>query len=480
MKILVIQLARFGDIYCTWPSLRALQRTYPESEIHVLVRERFASAMDGFDDVTVHVFPTNFVLEPVASSAKGYLESIQRLGGVCANLRDQSFDFIFNVTFSPFSSYLTQSLLTPTTHAAGYGRFSDGYLAIKDEISAYFYAQVGIGKFSRFHVADMFAQLCGVQLTEADWVFQKSKKLADRKYFAVHLGASQKQKRLDSEQWRKILEEISRHSDRHCILIGSSDEAALAHNIKLSSQVTNLIGKTSIAELFEIIGGAEFLVGADSAPIHIASLTGTPVLNISFQSVNFWETGPRSPGSRILLFDTPEDVSTDIVAKETLALIQGRRPVASQVYVDSERKFISFKALVGDAEWRVIEWIYCGIESDFSIATKRADALLKIFDLNQLCLEHLAHLEKDPQDRTSLQILARADEIFTILRSYDSIADIVVNWFFTEKVRIPPGPIQKVLERTYNCHVGMKNVVSYLLENKVEKGSSNEQNVLDT
>lgn len=480
MKILVIQLARFGDIYCTWPALRALQRTYPDSEIHVLVRERFVGALDGFEGITVHAFPTNFVLEPVGTSANNYPESIQRLGDICSSLRAQSFDSIFNASFSPFSSYLTQSLLTPTTQVAGYGRFSDGYLAIKDEISAYFYAQVGIGKFSRFHVADMFAQLCGVQLTEADWTCREAKKQTDKKYFVVHLGASQKQKRLIPEQWQKILFEIFRNSDRHCILIGSSDELALAQNLKFSSQVTNLIGKTSISELFEVIGGAEFLVGADSAPIHIASLTGTPVLNISFQSVNFWETGPRSPGSRILLFDTPEDVNTDTVAKEALALIQGRRPVASQVYVDSERKFISFKALVGDTEWRVIEWIYCGVESDFTIAAKRADALLKIFDLNQLCLEHLGHLEKDPQDRTSLQILARADEIFTILRSYDSIADIVINWFFTEKVRIPPGPIQKVLERTYNCHIGMKNVVSYLLENKVEKGSSNEQNVLDT
>lgn len=59
MKILVLQLARFGDIYLTWPALRALRRRYPDASIHLLVRERFVAATEGLGaGIDVHVFPT--------------------------------------------------------------------------------------------------------------------------------------------------------------------------------------------------------------------------------------------------------------------------------------------------------------------------------------------------------------------------------------------------------------------------------------
>ena len=42
MKILCIQLARFGDVYQTWPVMRALRRNNENAEIDILVREKFA------------------------------------------------------------------------------------------------------------------------------------------------------------------------------------------------------------------------------------------------------------------------------------------------------------------------------------------------------------------------------------------------------------------------------------------------------
>ena len=66
MKILVIQLARLGDIYQTWPSVFALKRKYPEAKIDLLVRERFAAATHGLSavDEVVH-FPSREVLDLV-------------------------------------------------------------------------------------------------------------------------------------------------------------------------------------------------------------------------------------------------------------------------------------------------------------------------------------------------------------------------------------------------------------------------------
>ena len=51
MRILVLQLARFGDIFQTWPTLKALRRQHPESEIHFLVRSRFSEAASGLTGI---------------------------------------------------------------------------------------------------------------------------------------------------------------------------------------------------------------------------------------------------------------------------------------------------------------------------------------------------------------------------------------------------------------------------------------------
>ena len=72
MKILVLQLARFGDIYQTWPALKSLRRSYPEATIDLLVRDRFEAATRGLDAIsTARVFPVKQILKPIWDSDDG-------------------------------------------------------------------------------------------------------------------------------------------------------------------------------------------------------------------------------------------------------------------------------------------------------------------------------------------------------------------------------------------------------------------------
>ena len=63
MKTLVIQLARFGDIFQSWPTLKALE---DQGELHLLVRESFKDATIGLSDsITVHTMDSKIFLESV-------------------------------------------------------------------------------------------------------------------------------------------------------------------------------------------------------------------------------------------------------------------------------------------------------------------------------------------------------------------------------------------------------------------------------
>src|SRR5437588_11724100 len=106
MRILVLQLARFGDIYQTWPALQALKRKHPGCELHVLVRARFQEAAKDFPGITVHALPTREILRPLFEG-EALEDSHTELKRFLQPLCDSNFDTIINLSFSPASSFLT-------------------------------------------------------------------------------------------------------------------------------------------------------------------------------------------------------------------------------------------------------------------------------------------------------------------------------------------------------------------------------------
>ena len=170
MKILILQLARLGDIYMSWPAIRGLRRQFPDAEIHLVTRPRFEGAIQGLNAINKHwTLPSGHILHPLVQENTDTETSLQRLEEFMAPLKTEKFDWIVNLTFSPASSYLTHALSTPETKVSGYTRFADGYFNPADDVATYFYAQVGINKPNRIHVADIFASMLNIEYTESDW-----------------------------------------------------------------------------------------------------------------------------------------------------------------------------------------------------------------------------------------------------------------------------------------------------------------------
>ncbi|HWU44744.1 MAG TPA: glycosyltransferase family 9 protein, partial [Bdellovibrio sp.] len=288
MKILVLQLARLGDIYMSWPALRALRRQFPQAEIHLLTRPRFEGAVEGLTAIDRHwTLPSANIIEPLLG-AEDLSESSMRLENFLAPLQNEKFDWIINLTFSPFSSYLTHALSHESTRTSGYTRFSDGYFNPGDETSAYFYAQVGIDKPNRIHIADIFASMIGIDYVEEDWaapVATANHFQLPANYLVIHVGASERHKSVSARKWAQALQQISsRRPNTAVVLIGVASEKNISREIIAHCQglrIFDLVGKTKISDLFSVIQSADLLIGCDSAPIHIASLTDTPTLNIS-------------------------------------------------------------------------------------------------------------------------------------------------------------------------------------------------------
>jgi ADP-heptose:LPS heptosyltransferase len=80
------------------------------------------------------------------------------------------------------------------------------------------------------------------------------------------------------------------------VVIGGPDEQEIAALIELiCPQTTNLVGQTSLGEIFAIARRAAVVVGNDTGPMHLAALSGAPCVVLFGADSNADITAPRGP-----------------------------------------------------------------------------------------------------------------------------------------------------------------------------------------
>jgi ADP-heptose:LPS heptosyltransferase len=455
MKILVLQLARFGDIYLTWPTLRALHRTFPGAEVHLLVREKFVAGAEGLRDVIVHTLPTAEILGQPSECEKQLQRWLDRF--------TQDWDQIINLSFSPFSSYLTDYLKRDSTVVRGYCRHSDGYFAIPDDGSAYFYAQVGWDRPNRFHLADIFAMVAQVEIAESDWGFDGDLKgyPLEGPYVVVHLGASQSEKRYPIRSFKKVLQNLSQY---RVYLIGAKEESGLAETLQDLSHVRSLVGKTTLPQVFSILKDANLLIGADSAPIHMAAHMKCPVLNLSFSSVNFWETGPSSPQSWVLRVDEPEKLSPERVTAVAQAMLAKRNP-PEDVIVGSAGDQTRFVQNKSEFAWDLIRALYTQAAYPTPTDGLTRAGVPQLGEIAGMALEQIDVLKKDFSSQTAMQILGAVDlSLAKLAEAAPEIAPLI-RWFETERLRLPPQDLEQTFTRTEGLFKDLRVIAEVLQQN---------------
>ncbi len=470
MKILVIQLARLGDIFQTWPALRALKKANPEVQIDVLCRSRFSAAFDGLDVISERIIlPSQDVMRPMLEPQMDVKSAHEILSQFVIGLKDKKYDRILNLSFSPFSSYLTHAIASETCQVSGYTRTSDGFLAIPDDMSAYFYAQVGVGKPNRFHLVEIFATMAGVDLQDGDWAPPSHLTISlDAPEVLIHVGASETKKQISPIKWATVINQLNKLGYYRVGLIGTNSEVELAEQISTSVAegiVTSYVGKTNIAQLFALIAGAKVVVGSDSAPMHMASLTGTSCVNLSMSAVNFWETGPRAKGSVILRGADETDFASDRVAMVIKRVLCGEKQELSVIKVQAgSPSYWLLEPKEADFEWNLIKAIYMNEDFPQTENPLFRDSIIKLADINLLLIDQMEAIQKGLDIAKVAGIIDRGEEIIeTVARLVPMVAPLV-RWYQTEKVRIGPDSQEVLLRKSLGVQGLLQRVLDLYLE----------------
>jgi heptosyltransferase-2 len=104
-----------------------------------------------------------------------------------------------------------------------------------------------------------------------------------------------------SKRWPYYVELVSR-LDRPAVIVGGPEDVPLAGSIVAGApdRVVSAAGALSLKESAALIQRASILVTNDSAPLHLATAVGTPIVALFGPTVPEFGFGPRRPGDLTL------------------------------------------------------------------------------------------------------------------------------------------------------------------------------------
>jgi ADP-heptose:LPS heptosyltransferase len=320
MRIIVLQLARLGDIIQTLPTIQGLKKKYPGSEITLIARETFSDAarLSPHLDRIVE-FPTRRILGPVLAGG----DKAEALDGLSRWLAENllsggEYDLLINLTFSPASAYL--ATMIPARERRGLHRIAanqgDQYV-ITDAWSQYFFAHVLGNTLNIIHLNDLFTRIAGAG--EGAWPLELSESsgsaatpLEDGKLrVGIQLTASRPEKTLEATAWAEICGEIlATQPSVELVFFGSQgDLPAIETVLNLLEKAlgpdarghcTIVAGTLLFHENTGWLRTCACIISPDTALVHLASACGTKVIEIAVGPVRPEETGPYGDGHNVI------------------------------------------------------------------------------------------------------------------------------------------------------------------------------------
>ncbi len=276
-KILFFKLGSLGDIVLAIPSFRMIRKTYPDAHISLLVDERWMKIVESSP-----------YLDEIIPFRRDKLWSLGlRFPALVQFLRQKEYDISIDLQNTSKTHWL--AFLSRIPERYGYRRGLSGHLLNR-----------GISGFSKSlppleHQFQILKQI-GVQKLDDRlelWTNQAEEDrmrrfleqfwISDKTFLAGYvLGASASwpSKRWPIDSFSELASELKRKYQARIVLLGSAQDNALAAKLQATHKdgVINLVGKTSLGELIAVMKYLKVIVTPDSAPLHVATAVGVPVV----------------------------------------------------------------------------------------------------------------------------------------------------------------------------------------------------------
>jgi len=335
LKILLIQLRRLGDLILTMPAISALREHLAGAQIALAVSHE---------------------CEPLLPAIQGLQETFLTKRGLLdlatwMQIRRARFDCVIDFTRNDRSTWLTILSAAPR-------RIVSDRLKIKSKFRARFYNEFVDCAMKQMHTVDYGLALLrplGISAEANDPVLDlppgaKERaativrdQIRDRPFAIFHPGSARSEKFWEPERWSQIIEFAATELGLFPVLSGGTNNLERAHlaavREKLHTAVLDLSGRLDLLVLAALLEHARLLVTVDSAPMHLASATGTPQVAL-FGPTNPFHWHPRKSPASILFGDSPQPLRHFQVPQPERPMNQ----ISTAAVIDAMRSMLSAPA----------------------------------------------------------------------------------------------------------------------------------------
>lgn len=285
--VLIIKLAAIGDVVMALPMIRALRTQQPNIKITWLCGKIVAPLLRKIDEL-------DEIIEVDASRllAGNLLTKIKSLIGVWLRLLGKRFDLV--IIGHADARYRLLSLTVRAKSVRSFDRSGKRIWPVPGRHHSHEYIRLA----TNFDGPDDYL----MELPVVSWPLSENLKseLKDKSNLPIVALAPAGAKNILREdimrRWpleNYILLATKLLDDGYnVILTGAPDDKWICESFA-ALPVINLVGKTSIVDLVALYGACDVIVTHDSGPLHLAELTGKPIVAL-FGPTSPYDFGPAN------------------------------------------------------------------------------------------------------------------------------------------------------------------------------------------
>ncbi|TKJ42543.1 hypothetical protein CEE37_02315 [candidate division LCP-89 bacterium B3_LCP] len=272
-SFLVIRLSSLGDVLLTTPALRCLRKTYPQSHIDVIVRERYVELLRGNPNIS-SVIPL-----PEPADRK----TIRNV----AETMESRYDTVIDLHTGFRSTYLRR-LLKPERALIYHKRRLVRWLKVRLKLDLYGDEfSVPLAYLKCLQPLNVKDDNLGMEwqgaLLQKDQFLEKAKLAYPSEVPTIALcpGASFASKRWPVENWCSLAAELLKENFNLWIIGDNSDKTAGDQIRSVNPEhINNFCGLLSFAQSGAALSLCNLAITHDAGPSHMAAAVKTPLVAI--------------------------------------------------------------------------------------------------------------------------------------------------------------------------------------------------------
>lgn len=328
MNILILNLARFGDLLQTQAAISDLARQ--GHRVGLACLDNFAEAAALLSGVShIASVPGAVFLPDKEAGEQGWRTAFASLARWREDLR-ASFvpDRVCNLIPS-LSSQLLAPFLAKGAPCTGFFVDAHGFGVSGTAWASFLRGSVLSRGVSPFNIVDLFRKIAGAETAASgaagDAALRRPSEAAlaaarerlemelppegagCRGFVALQLGASEEKRRWPVSSFAALGDILWREGKFCPVLLGNKSEARLAGRYGLAARHPhiNMCGRTGLTDLAALLCATRLLISNDTGTMHLASGLELPVLAVFLATAQPFDTGPYRAGSCSVEPDIP-------------------------------------------------------------------------------------------------------------------------------------------------------------------------------